>query len=135
VVSVEVLDRVGNFTLGFFLTGSIMPLASIVGAVVIISGGCGTGGAVAAWAWRRALADSCGSEACRNLSILKRRCLLDCSCTGGDCGRVVIGISTDVPDGLWPLSSSIIGDKKSATEGLRGICSLALPGDMGVGIK
>ncbi len=36
VVSVEVFDRFDSFTLDFF-TGS-MPLASIVGAVVIISG-------------------------------------------------------------------------------------------------
>jgi hypothetical protein len=35
----------GIFILDFFFMAFIIRLASIVGAVVIISGGCGTGGA------------------------------------------------------------------------------------------
>jgi hypothetical protein len=55
----------------------------------------------------------------------KRRCLLLSSWTGGETGR------TAAPSGevlvMAGGSAAIEGDRNSAADGLRGICSLTLP--------
>lgn len=62
------------------------PLKSFVGAVVMISGGRGTGGGFSACCLARR--DSWESEALRNLRTEKRRCLFVSSWIGGESGRL-----------------------------------------------
>lgn len=64
--------------------------------------------------------------------MLKRRCLWLSSCIGGDTERW--SPSTDSADVLGTSPSAAVdGDKKSAADGRRGICSLALPSMGGIG--
>lgn len=75
------------------------------------------------------LVDNWESEACLNFNMLKRRCFWLSSCTGGDTERWSPSqpiVSADILAGAGP-SAAVSGDRNSAADGLRGICSLALP--------
>lgn len=77
-ISPERRNRIEKFIRDGFFRGAV-PSNVVVGAVVMISGGRGMGGAFSAAACNFALAASWESEALRNLSMEKRRCLLESS--------------------------------------------------------
>lgn len=74
------------------------------------------------------------SEACRNFNMLKRRCFWLSSCIGGDTVRVrdLEALSAGVLAADGP-SDAASGDRNSAAESRRGICSLALLSTAGTG--
>lgn len=131
-LSEEALVLPGKRILDFFFIGLV--LMSTVGAVLIISGGFGSGG-VGSESTMFDLADSCGSDAFLDRITENLLCLEFSVWIGGEIGR-------RPTSGAWEVSFSLlrvvmwrlegvgavdIEPRRLAEDTFLGICSLALP--------